>query len=363
MVNNAARADREEAQLTDKSSNAATIGNDAAFNQDRLVEYLRSALPGFEPPLTIDQVIGGRSNPTYILSTPSKRYVLRKKPPGVLLPSAHQVDREYRVMRALAPTSVPVPEAVLLCQDTSIIGTDFFVMDFVDGRVFRDSKLPGMDPTERTAIYRTMANALADLHRADWKSIGLESFGKPANYIARQIALWSKQYEASKTDDVRAMDLLIDWLPKNIPADDETTIAHGDFRLENMIIHPSEPKVLAILDWELSTLGHPLSDLAYNCMTYHLPSYMKALGGFSDIDIRALGIPSEQEYLEIYCKGTGRNRIPDWNFFLAFALFRATAIMQGVYARSLQQKASGMDAGDVHSFIKPVSEIAWKLVS
>ena len=353
----------EKKQLKDESSKVAGADSDVGFDQAKLVSYLDSALPGFAGPLTINQVIGGRSNPTFILTTPSRRYVLRKKPPGVLLPSAHQVDREYRVMRALVGSSVPVPEALMLCQDASVIGTDFFIMDFVDGRVFRDSQLPGMDPVERKAIYMTMANALADLHHADWKNIGLDTFGKPANYIARQIALWSKQYAASRTDDVPAMDLLIDWLPKNIPEDDETTIAHGDFRLENMIIHPTEPKVLAILDWELSTLGHPLSDLAYNCMTYHLPSYMKALGGFSDTDIRALGIPSEAEYLAAYCKGTGRAGIPQWNFFLAFALFRATAIMQGVYARSLQQKASGMDASDVHSFIKPVSEIAWKLVA
>ena len=289
--------------------------------------------------------------------------MLRKQPPGVLLPSAHRVDREYRVIRALRGTVVPVPDALLLCQDHSVIGTDFFIMEFVDGRILRNSTLPGMDPSERTAIYLAMANALAGLHRADWKAAGLEDFGRPANYVARQVARWSKQYQASKSDDIRAMDLLAEWLPKNVPADDETTIAHGDFRLENMIIHPTEPKVLAILDWELSTLGHPISDLAYNCMTYCLPSYMKALGGFSDLNIAALGIPSQKQYLETYCLGVGRDHVPNWNFFVAFALFRASSIMQGVYARSLQQNASGMDASDVRALVKPVSEIAWNLVS
>jgi aminoglycoside phosphotransferase (APT) family kinase protein len=333
------------------------------FDTVKLTEYLYAELPEFRSPLHVEQIIGGRSNPTFILSTPTGKYVLRKQPPGELLPSAHQVDREFFIMRALRETAVPVPEVLILCQNKSVIGTDFFVMKYVDGRIFRDNKIPESDFSERREIYLSMAVALADLHSVDWKSAELESFGKPGHYIERQVARWSRQYENSKTDDIRTMELLVEWLPRNTPAGHETTIAHGDFRLENLIIHPTLPDVSAVLDWELSTLGHPLADLAYNCMPYHLPSHAKALGGFADLDLQELGIPSEQEYLEVYCARAGRTIPSDWNFFLAFSLFRAAAIMQGVYFRSLQQSATGMDAGDVHALVEPVSKIAWELVS
>lgn len=332
-----------------------------AVDADRLSDYLVRNLPGFTPPLSIEQVVGGRSNPTFILSTPAQRYVLRKQPPGELLPSAHQVDREFRVMGALAGSSAPVPKMRLLCQDRSVIGTDFFVMDFIEGRVFRDARLPGMDPAERTAIYDALVEALAKLHSVDWAAAGLGDFGKPGDYIRRQVSRWTRQYHAAQTEPVAAMDSLIAWLPEHVPAGDETTIAHGDFRLENTIFHPTEPRVLAILDWELATLGHPLSDLAYNCMAYRLPSSIRALSGMADLDLASLGIPSEADYVAAYCRFTGRDGIPEWNYFLAFSLFRAAAIMQGVYARSLQHDATGMDGAEVGALVRPVAEIAWDL--
>ena len=332
------------------------------FDADALSQQLVAAIPGFAGPITVHQFKGGQSNPTFLIETRERRYVVRKKPPGELLPSAHQVEREYRVMRALSGTGVPVPKVHVLCEDASVIGTPFFVMDCLDGRVFRDTRLPGMRPDERGAIYDAMGEALAKLHGVDWRAIGLADFGKPENYLARQIARWTRQYQASKTHAIEAMDRLIEWLPAHVPSKEEVSVAHGDFRLENLIFHPTEPKVMAVLDWELSTLGHPLSDLAYNCMVYRLPGTLKGLGGIADADIAALGIPPEKAYVAAYCRRTKRESIPEWDFFMAFSLFRFAAILQGVYARALQKNAASATALEVGKLAAPVAEIAWAQV-
>src|SRR5688572_7033822 len=303
------------------------------INGERLDRYLAGHLDGYRGPLEIRQFEGGQSNPTFLLHTSACDYVLRKKPPGQLLPSAHQVEREYRVMTALRETGLPVPHTYLLCTDDSIIGTPFYVMACVDGRVFRQPHLPGVSPEDRTAMYEEMADVLARLHSVDVAAVGLGDYGKPGNYYARQIARWGQQYVAAKTGEIAAMDRLMAWLPEHIPPGDETTIAHGDYRVENLIFHPTEPRVVAVVDWELSTLGHPLADLAYNCLTFHLPADALGRGDAADDDRR--GIPSESDYIAAYCRRTGRDGVPNWIFYLAFSMFRLASILQGVYARGL----------------------------
>jgi aminoglycoside phosphotransferase (APT) family kinase protein len=332
------------------------------FDEGRLEAYLRREIPEFGAPLQLERIQGGQSNPTFIVTAGPRRYILRKKPPGNLLPSAHQVEREYRVMKALAGSPVPTPPMRLLCEDAAIIGTPFYVMDFVEGRIFRDTRLPGMNAAERLAIYDAMEDTLASLHAVDWAAAGLADFGKPTDYVRRQITRWGRQYQAAKTHEIPAMDKLAAWLEANAPEREETTIAHGDFRLENMIFHPTEPRALAVIDWELATLGHPLCDLGYNCMTYHLPSDMIGCGGLADVDIRALGIPDEETYVARYCRLTGRDGIANWPFFLAFSFFRGASILQGVYARALQSNAAHAQALEVGLYAAPVAEIAWSLV-
>jgi aminoglycoside phosphotransferase (APT) family kinase protein len=333
------------------------------FDVARLETYLRGAIHGFGSPMAIERIQGGQSNPTFIITAGAARYVLRKKPAGPILPSAHLVEREYRIMAALADTGVPTPRVHVLCEDVSVIGTAFYVMDHVDGRIFRDTRLPGMTPAERAAIYDAMQDTLVALHGVDWAAAGLADFGKPANYVGRQIARWTRQYEAARTHDIPAMEKLGAWLSARIPEHDETTIAHGDFRLENMIFQVAEPRPLAVLDWELSTLGHPLCDLGYNCMTYHLPSYITGCGGLADVDIKALGIPDEDSYVDRYCRLTGRGEIADWTFFLAFSFFRGASIMQGVHARALQSNAAHSRALEVGRFAGEVAEIGWSIAS
>ncbi len=323
----------------------------------RLEQHLAAHLDGFEGPLEIRQFEGGQSNPTYFLRTPGRDYVLRKKPPGQLLPSAHQVDREYRVMTALRDTGIPVPHTRLLCTDDSVIGTTFFLMDCVDGRVFRQPHLPGVSADVRAAIYDDMAAVLARLHGVDVAAVGLRDYGKPGNYYARQIARWGQQYVAAKTDEIPSMDRLIEWLPANIPPGDETAIVHGDYRVENLIFHPTEPRIVAIVDWELSTLGHPLADLAYNCLTYHLAP--EALGRVDAADADRRGIPSEAEYVAAYCRRTGRSGIPHWTFYLAFSMFRLASILQGVYARALQGNAASAYARQRGAAARLVADRAW----
>jgi len=311
----------------------------------------------------IEQFKGGQSNPTYrITAADGRRLVLRRKPPGKLLPSAHAVDREYRVIKALHSTGFPVASPQVLCEDESVIGTAFYVMDCVEGRVLWDQSLPGMSKAERAAIWDELNRVIARLHTIDYREIGLEGFGKPGNYIERQVARWSKQYQASETEPMEAMDNLIAWLPKNIPPETATTVVHGDYRLDNAIFHPTEPRILAVLDWELSTLGDPLADFAYHCMSWHIPpGQFRGIGG---LDLEALGIPSEKEYVARYCERTGRAGIDPshWDFYLAYNLFRIAAILQGIMKRVVDGTAASMHARDAGSRARPMAELGWKQV-
>jgi aminoglycoside phosphotransferase (APT) family kinase protein len=330
------------------------------FDVGRLADYLTRHLEGFSGARTVRQFRGGQSNPTFLVESDGARYVLRKKPIGQLLPSAHMIEREYRVMHALRDSGVPVIRTHLLCEDPAIIGTPFYVMDFAEGRVFRDPALPDLAPDERRAIYIAMADVMARLHAVDWRAIGLEGFGKPTGYLARQIALWTRQYEAAKTHEIPAFDALIRWLPANMPADEITTIAHGDFRLENLMYHPTEARVIGVLDWELATLGHPLADVAYNCMIWHLDPATPNLGGLAGRDLAALGILTEAEYLGAYARSAKLAHIENYAFFLAFAFFRFASIAQGVYARARAGNASAPNALQVGLLAEPLAELGWK---
>jgi len=330
------------------------------FDVAALERYMAEHIEGFRGPITVSQFQGGQSNPTYRLSTPRHEYVLRRKPPGKLLPSAHAVDREYRILTALGQTDVPVPKTWVLCEDAEIIGTIFYVMDWVGGRIMVDPLLPGCAPAERTAIYDSMNDVLSRLHCQDWKALGLTDFGRPGSYFTRQIHRWTQQYRASETERIEAMEHLLVWLPEHIPADDQTTIVHGDFRLGNVIMHPTEPRVLAVLDWELATLGHPLADLAYNAMPYHLRPDI--LGGVLGEDLDALGIPREGDYLAAYCRRIGRTDIPDWSFYVAFAMFRLAAIAQGIMGRVIAGTANDAAARSRGERARPMSEAGWALV-
>lgn len=332
------------------------------FDTERLAQYLRQHVADFSGPIQVEQFKGGQSNPTFLIRAGGKRYVMRRKPPGKLLPSAHAVDREYRVITALAGTDVPVARTYALCQDESVIGTAFYIMDYVEGRVLWDPSLPGMTPAERGAIFDEMNRVIAALHSVDYQAVGLGDYGKPGSYFARQIDRWSKQYRASETEKIPAMDNLMDWLPQHIPAGDETSVVHGDYRLDNVIFHPSEPRILAVLDWELSTLGHPLADFAYHCLTWRLsPGQFRGLVGY---DLKALGIPSEQEYVAAYCRRVGRERVPEreWEYCIVFNMFRLSAILQGIMARALQGTASSAHAIETGKRARPLAEEAWRLV-
>ncbi|HEY8515598.1 MAG TPA: phosphotransferase [Candidatus Binatia bacterium] len=329
------------------------------FDEQALARWLERNLEGYRGPLRVQQFAGGQSNPTFFLTEGDRHLVLRKKPPGQLLPSAHAVDREFRVQKALASVGFPVPRVLVLCEDTSVIGQMFYVMEWVQGRILRDPLLPGMEPAERRAIYDAMNETLARLHTIDPAAIGLGDFGKPGNYFQRQIARWIKQYEASKTDEIESFNRLVEWLPSNIPPGDETRIAHGDFRLENMVIHPTEPRVLAVLDWELSTLGHPLADLGYNVMNYFTPKGYGA--SLADQDLDALGIPTVEEYVAAYCRRTGRERIDNLEFYVVFALFRLAAIAQGIAMRARTGNASSDNAEAVGRLAGSLADAAWQL--
>jgi aminoglycoside phosphotransferase (APT) family kinase protein len=333
------------------------------FDEARLFEWLGSNLPGFAGPLAVRQFAGGQSNPTFHLRSASGEYVLRKKPPGRLLESAHAIDREYRVLRALSGSDVPVPDALAYCDDAAVVGTPFYVMAYQPGRIFTDPLLPGMSPGGRAAIYDAMNDALARLHRFDWAAAGLAGFGRPEQYVARQVARWSRQYAESRTEVVPAMDDLGAWLAANVPPEDATAIAHGDFRIGNLIFHEREDRVVAILDWELSTLGHPLCDLAYNCMTYHLPAGHPVAAGFAGADRDSLGIPSEPEYLAAYARRTGRREVPDWRYYMAFSLYRTAAIQHGIYRRALAGNASSDTAHLFGECYRMVAETGWQLAS
>lgn len=330
------------------------------FDEDRLTEYLEANLAGFKGPLRIEQFEGGQSNPTFLLSTDDRKYVLRKKPPGKLLPSAHMVEREYRIMKALEKSDVPVPIMYLLCEDKDIIGTPFFAMEHVRGRVLEDITLPGMTPEQRRAIYLDMVRVLAALHSVDYAALGLDDYGKPGNYYTRQIGRWSKQYVAAKTDEIPSMERLMEYLPANVPADNTSCIVHGDYRLGNMLLHPTEPKVVALLDWELSTLGHPLGDLGYCCMFYR--SGIAGRLSLDGLTGPATGIPTEEEFTGEYCRLTGRAGIPHWNFYLAFSFFRLASILQGVYKRGIMGNASSTEALERGRMARQIADIAWSLI-
>ena len=335
------------------------------FSEAALDAYLRANMAGYRGGLQIRQFDSGHSNPTFFVSAEMDDgarhdFVLRKKPPGRLVASAHQVDREYRVISALARTDVPVARTRLLCADDAVIGQMFYVMDAVEGRILIDPAMPGQTPAERTAIFGSMNDVLARLHKIDPVAVGLADYGRSGHYIARQVARWSRQYAELKTEDIPAMDRLIAWLPQNIPAEDPTTIVHGDYRLGNLIVHPTEPRVVAVLDWELSTLGHPLCDLAYNCIGYYLPDPPH---GFATVDFRGLGLPTREETVAAYCRRTGRERIEHWNYYVAFSLFRLAAIAQGVYVRGLRGNSSNPDSVKMNRAPRERAEIAWSLVS
>jgi aminoglycoside phosphotransferase (APT) family kinase protein len=334
-----------------------------AFDVDALAAYLRERLPGFRGPLSMEQFKGGQSNPTYKLTAGGRAYVLRRKPPGKLLPSAHAVEREYRVISALAHTGVPVPQTYCLCEDAAVIGTPFYVMDFVDGRVLWDPALPGLTPSERRAVFDDMNRVIAALHIVDYVAAGLEDFGKPGNYFARQIDRWSRQYKASETEPIEAMDRLIAWLPNHIPADTRTCIVHGDYRLDNLVFHPIDARVSAVLDWELSTLGHPMADFSYHLMTWRLGG--DEFRGLRGADLTALGIPKENEYVERYLERTHATQTPtpsEWRFYFAYNLFRLAAILQGIMGRAVAGNAASASALDAGRRARPIAELGWKEV-
>jgi len=331
------------------------------FDEARLSAYLSAHIPAFAGPMTVEKFKGGQSNPTYLIKTPDRNYVLRRKPPGKLLKSAHAVDREYRIMTALGEQNVPVPNTFVLCEDDAIVGTAFFVMEHVEGRIFWDATIPQLSKADRTALYLTMADTIADLHAVDYEAAGLGDYGKSGDYFARQIARWSGQYKDSETDTIDAMDQLIDWLPHHIPQGDETVIVHGDFRLDNLIVHPDKPAVVAVLDWELSTLGHPLADFTYFLMTWNFPQSVR--GGLAGLDLEDLGIPDIAAMTARYCKRSGRDDIikseADLNFCFAYNMFRLAAIAQGVYKRGLQGNASSDQSTNIAAQIPALANLGW----
>ncbi|MBL8486790.1 MAG: phosphotransferase [Rhodocyclaceae bacterium] len=348
--------------MSEKFSGTRAVAPQHAFDVGRLADWMKAHVDGFKGDLSVEQFKGGQSNPTFLLSAGDHRYVMRRKPPGKLLPSAHAVDREYRVISALADTGVPVARSYALCEDDGVIGTAFYIMDYVQGRIIWDPAVPDVAPAERTAIFDELNRVIAALHSVDYEAVGLGDYGKPGSYLERQVGRWSKQYKASETESIPAMDHLMEWLPRHIPPGDETRITHGDYRLDNVIFHPTEPRILAVLDWELSTLGHPLADFAYHCMTWRLsPNQFRGLVGY---DLKALGIPSEEEYVAAYCRRTGREGIPkaEWEYYIAFNMFRLAAIIQGIMARAVQGNASSAEAVEMGKRARPLAEEAWRQV-
>lgn len=332
------------------------------FDTAKLADYLEAQVPGFKGPLSAEKFAGGQSNPTFKITAASGEYVLRRKPPGELLKSAHAVDREFRVLSALADTDVPVAAVYHLCEDDAVIGSMFYLMEFKQGRVLWNPALPGMSNEQRGAIFDEMNRVLVALHSVDIEAAGLQDYGRPGNYFARQISRWTKQYQASEIETIADMDRLIEWLPKNTPEDNGMLVlAHGDFRLDNMMFDVSEPRAIALLDWELSTLGHPYADLAYQCMQLRLDN-RSVLAGLGGIDRQALGIPSEQEYVARYCERMGLGLIPDWNFYMAFSMFRFAAILEGVGQRALGGNASSDKASQMRELVKPLARMAVEVI-
>lgn len=331
------------------------------FDQTRLREYLHEAIPEFEGPLTVKQFEGGQSNPTFLLITPKGKYVLRRKPPGVLLKSAHAVDREFRIISALGEVpGFPVPEALALCEDEEVIGSMFYVMRHVAGRTFWDCRMPDLSREERAAVYDSVNDTLARLHSIDYAAIGLQDYGRPGNYFSRQIARWTKQYEMSRTEDIVELDKLIEWLPGAVPKDDGLScITHGDYSFHNILIHPSEPRVEGVLDWELSTIGHPMGDLMYHAMEWYRPPGVDARGTLNGADLAALGIPTLEQTIARYCERTGFSFSGSPAFYQAYNLFRVAAILQGVARRALSGNAASAHAGEMAALIRPLAQAAW----
>jgi len=329
------------------------------IDEARLAQFLGDTVPGYAGPLEVRQFEGGQSNPTYLLTTPNAKYVLRRKPPGVLLKSAHAVDREFRVMRTLFERGFPVPEPLALCEDDTVLGTAFYVMRHVAGRVFLISAMPDLTPAERAAVYDSANETLARLHTVDHVAAGLEDFGRPGNYFERQIGRWSQQYDASRTAEIPEMDRLMEWLPKAAPPAAEARLIHGDYSFHNLLIHPTEPRVVAVLDWELSTTGDPLGDLTYHAMEWYRPDDGDARGSLRELDLAALGIPDLEAYVARYCERAGRPPIGNLGFYKAYNLFRVAAIVQGIVARARQGNAASATAAEQEARVKPLAEAAW----
>ena len=332
------------------------------FDVASLASYLRRSIDGFAGPLQVEQFKGGQSNPTFLLRTPARSYVLRRKPPGKLVPSAHAIEREYRVMTALRDSAVPVPHMFCLCEDVDVIGSAFYVMEHVQGRILWEPALSGFRADERALLFDDMNRVIAALHQVDVAAAGLADYGKPGNYFARQIGRWSAQYRASETERIMSMERLIDWLPQNIPSADAASLVHGDYRLDNLVFHPTEPRVVAVLDWELSTLGHPMADFAYHAMAWTTPP--GAMRGLAGLDLAALGIPSMDAYLARYCERTGATppTPAEWRFYLAYNLFRGAAISQGIMKRALDGSASSAHAVEAGKRARAVADSGWKQV-
>jgi aminoglycoside phosphotransferase (APT) family kinase protein len=344
--------------MTDAGSETRPVSAAHAFDPLALQRYLEAELAGFSGPVEIRQFSNGQSNPTYLVSARSGRYVLRRKPPGALLPSAHAVDREFRIMSALRATDVAVPEMHCYCADAEVIGTPFYVMSHVEGRIFRTPDLTGLEPGERRKVYDEVNRVTAALHAVDVEKIGLADLGRTGKYLERQVARWTTQYRSAQTESIDAMERLIEWLPRNVPEDSTRSIAHGDLRVDNMIFAADEPRLLAVLDWELATLGDPLADLGYQCMAWRLSQRLPY--GIGGLDLEKLGIPQEGEYVARYCARTGRPGVANLDFYVAFSMFRMAAILQGVMARALQGNASSARAMEMGRFARPYAEAAWE---
>lgn len=337
------------------------VRDNARFDERRLDAWLRGTLADYRGPLSVKQFDGGQSNPTYLLATPARKYVLRRKPPGVLLKSAHAVDREFRVQRALSAQGFPVPEPLALCEDEAVIGTMFYVMGYVAGRIFWDCAMPDLARHERAAVFDAVNETLARLHRFDPAHLGLQDFGRPGNYFARQISRWTRQYEAARTGDIPEMDKLIAWLPGAIPAEDGLTrVIHGDYSFHNVLIHPTEPRVLAVIDWELSTVGHPLGDLMYHMMEWYRPPGADLRGTLAGRDLAALGIPSFEDYAARYCERVGFAPVANWGFYRAYNLFRVVAIVQGILRRLQTGNAAASNAAELEARVRPLARAAWR---
>ncbi|HEX3675588.1 MAG TPA: phosphotransferase family protein [Rhizomicrobium sp.] len=338
----------------DKFTGTKDVVESHRFDEKKLERYLAERIDGFQTPMEVRQFKGGQSNPTYKLITPNRNYVLRRKPPGKLLPSAHAVDREFRIISALHPTGFPVAKPYLLCEDESVIGTMFYVMDCVDGRIYWGPMLPDQTPKQRGEIYDAMNETFARLHNLDWEKLGLQDYGKPGNYVARQTARWTKQYKASETEHIDEMERLIEWLPQHLPTDARDSIVHGDYRLDNMILHPTEPKVIAVLDWELSTIGEPLADFTYLLMNW-------VNGSISTIpDLKAHGVPTVEETVDYYCSLTGRSGLHDLDWFFSYNAFRLAGILQGIVGRVRDGTANSPHAAQQADRVVSLAQASWR---